>query len=430
MNESTYKVKRIKGPVDFESVVPSSKTVLTRALILSALSDGLCTLKNVTLSQDTRTMMVALRDLGFSIFFSADMKEMRVRGMKGEIPKKEATLFVGDSATAARFISCLLAFSEGKYVINASPLLVSQNMKNLIVALRKLGAKVTCLGKDGHFPIKIEGKRPKENKEFDFTLDISQNTQLASALLMVLPSLGDKARLTTTGSNRDANILLTLKMIDEFGQHITNVNNEYILDTPGVYTSKEHIIEADVSSACYFLSLPLLIKGSASVLGVNFDSMQGDINYLNFLKDLGATIKSGDDGATIVECNEETFAGEYTVDMENFSDEFAIMAIIASVREGKTTIENVGHLRHQECDRIAVMKENLEKCGIYCMDTSTSLSIIGGMPHGSVIETRGDHRTAMAFTMLGLMTGNMAIADYEYVGKTFSEFFEEVEKIR
>lgn len=429
MNEPIYRVKKIKGPIEIEAKVPSSKNVLSRVLVLAALSEGQCVFNNVSLSQDTRTMMVALRDLGFSVFFSADMKEMRIKGMKGVIPKKEATLFVGNSATAARFLACMLAFSEGKYTINASPLLVARKMKSTIMSLRKLGAKVTCLGKEGHFPIRIEGKRPKENKELDYTLDITQSTTLASALLMVLPSIGERAKLTTIGSNRDANIQLTLKLIDSFGRHISNVNNEYFIEPNGPYACGIHNVEADVASACYFLTLPMMLKGSASVTGINFNSLQGDIEYLKFLTELGAEISSGNDESTLIECSKDILEGEYKIDMGNFSDEFAIMSVLAATRKGTTTIENVGHLRHQECDRIEVMKENLEKCGIECSSTDSSLTIVGGKPHGCLVNSRGDHRTAMAFTMLGLVTGGMGIADYEYVGKTFAEFFQEVEKI-
>lgn len=428
MNESIYRVKKIKGPIDINASVPSSKNVLTRALVLAAMSDGMSVFKNVTLSQDTRTMMVALRDLGFSVFFSADMKEMQIRGMKGEIPRKNATLFVGNSATAARFLACMVAFSEGTYVLNASPLLVSRNMKSLVTSLRKLGAKVTCLGKEGHFPIKIEGKMPKEGKDLDFTLDISHSTQIVSSLLLVLPTLECKSKITVLGSNRDANIQLTLKLIEQFGQHISNVNNEYFIDGAGAYTAGTHVIEADTSSACYFLSLPLIMGGSASVADVNFDTVQGDINFINYLSDLGANIASFGGEATKVSCD-KTVDGEYKVDMGNFSDEFSIMAVIAAIRNGKTIIENIGHLRHQECDRVNVMKENLEKCGIACKATDSTLTIDGGKPHGCLVDSHGDHRTAMAFTMLGLLTGDMAIADYEYVGKTFGEFFEEVERI-
>lgn len=429
MNESVYKVRKLRGPVDFEAFVPSSKTVLTRALILSAFSDGQCTFKDVTLSQDTRTMMVALRNLGFSIFYSADIKEMRVKGMKGDIPKKEATIFVGDSATAARFLSCMLAFSEGKYVLNASPLLVARNMKNLISSLRKFGAKVSCLGKEGHFPIRIEGKRPKENKELEFILDITQSTQMASALLMIMPTLGEKAKLTTTGSSREAGIQLTLKMIDLFGKHISNVNNEYFSEEPGSYASGEHHIEPDASVACNFLSLPLMLDGRAAVSGINFNSVQGDMEYLKFLEQLGAKIEYNEDGPTRIVFEDKAVNGEIWFDMENFSDEFAIMAVLSSLRKGTTVIANIAHLRHQECDRIAVMKENLEKCGVECYATDSSLTVVGGNPHGSLIDAHGDHRTAMAFAMLGLVTGDMVLADYEYVGKTFPEFFHEVEKL-
>lgn len=428
MDNSVYKVNKWKKEVDLTADVPSSKSVLARALVLSALSDGKCTLNNVVLSQDTRTMLVALRDLGFSVFFSAGMKQVRIQGMNGEIPKKEATIYVGNSGTAARFLVGMLALTDGTYTVNASQQMMARPMKELIVILRKLGAKISCPGKEGHFPIKIEGKRPKENKDIDVVVDVTRSTQFVSSLLMVLPLMNCNSKITTVGSFRDAYIKMTVKMVERFGQSIECVNNEYRITGNGHYTSSVFDIEPDVSSACYFYTLPMLFKGKAKVNKVTGESVQGDMDFLKLLESLGAKLTEDEDGGLVLSYDKELPEGDLSFDMENFSDQTATLAILSAIRKGSTTISGIGHIRHQECDRISVIRENLENCGIKCIEFDDSMTIIGGKPHGATINPHGDHRMAMAFTILGLLTGDMIITDYECVGKTFAEFFEEIEK--
>lgn len=429
MEETVYKVKKINGPVDIDAKVPSSKSVLARALILGALSDGKCTLNNVVLSQDTRTMMVALRDLGFSVFFSAGLKQIRIQGMNGEIPNKNATIFVGNSGTAARFLTGMLAFSDGTYVVNASPQMEARPMKELIQILRKLGVKITCLKKDGHFPIKIEGKKPKDNKDIEVVIDITRSTQFVSSLLMILPIMNCNSKVITVGSSRDAYIQMTNKMIDRFGLHVSSVAGEYHIEGGGKYNSGVYEIEPDVSSACYFYAMAMLHSGRAHVEGVGLSSVQGDLEFVKLLQDLGAEITEDENRDIVLTYDGKKITGDRVIDMVNYSDQAATLSVIAATIDGVTTIDNVAHIRHQECDRIAVIKENLNKCGIECEEYESGMRIKGATAHGGNINPHNDHRMAMSFSILGSLTGDSVIEDYECVEKTFAEFYEELEKV-
>ncbi len=174
----------------------------------------------------------------------------------------------------------------------------------------------------------------------------------------------------------------------------------------------------------------MLLKGKETVTGITQNSMQGDMQFLTLMEQMGAKILTGENGEITLENAEESLLdGNMTIDMSDFSDQVSTVSVIASLRRGATRLTNIGHIRKQESNRISVVCENLERCGIKCSYGKDYILIEGGTPRGTLIDPYRDHRMAMSFAILGLYTGNMVIKDYTCVDKTFPNFFTELKRI-
>ena len=427
----TVNIVEVKGPVDIRGEVPGSKSMIARAMVLAALSDGKCVISNASLADDGRVMLNALRDLGFQVYYNAAMKVVRVYGRGGEIPKKEATVYAGSAGTAARFLTAMLAFSDGTYTVNASPQLCHRPMAGLLSALKSMGIKVKCLGKEGHLPIKIFGKRPKAGSPINISVDSFESTQFLSGMLMALGCLPNESTITAVNKTHNSYVEMTVKMARMFGCTIETSGDVYKVKGLGSYSFTDIEVEPDVSSACYFYAVPMILKGRATVTGITAGSMQGDMQFLTLMEQMGAKIITGENGEITLENTEESMLeGNITIDMSDFSDQVATVAVIASLRKGSTKLTNIGHIKKQESNRVLVICDNLEKCGIKCSRGKDFITVEGGTPKGAIIDPNRDHRMAMAFSILGLRTGNMVIKDYNCVDKTFPGFYEEIAKIK
>ena len=426
----TVNIGKITGPVDIRGEVPGSKSMIARAMVFAALSDGKCVISNAFLGEDGRVMLNALRDLGFQVYYNAAMKVVRVYGKGGDIPKKEATVYAGSAGTAARFLTAMLAFSDGIFTVNASPQLCHRPMAGLISALKNLGIKVKCLGREGHLPIRIFGKRPKAGMPIKVSVDALESTQFVSGLLMALGCLPNESTISVMNKTHNSYIDMTVKMARRFGCDIETADNVYKVKGLGAYSFTDIEAEPDVSAACYFYAIPMLLKGKATVSGITGNSIQGDMQFLSLMEQMGAKIVTEENGEISLENSAESMLeGNITVDMSDFSDQVSTVSVIASLRRGSTRLTNIGHIKKQESNRVLVVCENLEKCGIKCSRGKDYIVIEGGTPKGAVIDPHRDHRMAMSFAILGLITGDMRIKDYTCVDKTFPGFFDELKRV-
>jgi 3-phosphoshikimate 1-carboxyvinyltransferase len=189
---------------------------------------------------------------------------------------------------------------------------------------------------------------------------------------------------------------------------------------PGGYEGIVYAVEGDWSSASYLFGLAAALEGKVTVRNLNAASAQGDRRFIAALAAMGCRVSSGPAGVTVerdgplhgIEC-----------EMSSAPDTVQTLAVIAALAEGPTRITGIGHLRHKESDRLAVTADRLRLLGAGAEVEDDALVVTPASLHGGRIDPAGDHRTAMAFAVLGLAIGGVAIEDPGSVAKSWPGFW-------
>jgi 3-phosphoshikimate 1-carboxyvinyltransferase len=419
-------------------VVPGSKSITNRALLLAALCESPVVLHGALFSDDTRIMVAALGRLGIRTEADEVRSTITVHGRGGVLPVSEAVLDVGLAGTAARFLTALCAAARrGTYRIGGTNQMHQRPMKGLIDALRSLGADIRCLEKEGFLPIQIEARGLRGGA---VAIDASESSQMLSALLMAAPLATEATLITLSKPVREPYVEMTLKLMRQFGAGASsqaNSGSAWVAVPRGVYSfgAPGYTVEPDASSASYFAALPLVCGGGVGLEGFRRESLQGDTRFLEVLAEAGLSL-SQESRSLVVRFDGRKGRG-ISRSFRDFSDTFLTFAAIAPLLEGPTRIFGIAHSRKQETDRVAGMSRELRKLGQQVTEEEDSLDILPRpLVPNRTIETYGDHRFAMSFAILGCrdLMGNgvpwLKVRDPGCCAKTYPRFFEDLEALR
>ncbi len=429
-------------PVRGEVVLPGSKSLTNRALLLAALCDRPVTLTGALFSEDTDLMATALRRLGFAVDADAAAHTVRVSEQANAFAGGDADIFVGLAGTAARFLTALCAAApRGTYRLDGVAQMRKRPMQPLIAALRTLGADIRCTGEEGFFPLEIRARGLRGGA---VSLDARESSQLLSALLMVAPLAQAPVAVTLVGGVRWPFVQMTTRLMEHFGQPAVQrdgtdsfqVGNQQRYNLP----AESYPIEPDATAASYFLALPLVAGGTLSLPNLRGpgEGLQGDTAFITVLAQLGlqATTMREKLGLEITARQVAARAG-VAQDFAAFSDTFLTLAALAPLLTGPTKISGIAHTRKQETDRVAGMARELTRLGQRVIETEDALEIHPQpLRRGQTVETYGDHRFAMSFGVLASydLVGDgqswLSIKDPACCAKTFPHFFELLESVR
>ncbi len=432
MENNTYIVQKVEKPHDIVTSVPGSKSITNRALLLAALSNGTSVLHGVLFSDDSRYFMQALVDLGFFVAIDEANATVTIIGRGGEVPcantanvgDVDANIYVGSAGTAARFLTAFLGLSQGRYRLNASEQMKKRPMKELLMALEDMGAEIIYEEEPYHFPFILGAF---DCRKSSVTVDIEKSSQFLSALLISSVLLPQHFMIGLSGTHGMAYVNMTLRMMSQFGVPMEKtITGTYRRRSDKGYDAKDYMIEPDVSAACYFYAMSPLLNVSVKVLNVHMNCLQGDIKFLNVLDNMGCHLEDETDGVKMYPPREALLGGSF--DLSSFSDQALTLAAIAPYAVSKVCIMNVGHIRYQECDRINAILQNLLNMGVLAICEDDNIFILPGKPKGCEIETFEDHRVAMAFSLPGLVSGDMVIKNPECTRKTFENYFKVLEE--
>lgn len=422
-----YIVKKITEKKNIKVSVPGSKSITNRALMLAAMSDGVCTLNGVLFSADSRAFLDCLVKLGFNVDIDEANCKVEIKGENGNIPDRKATINVQSAGTAARFMTVFLAAAGGDYILESSEQMKKRPMQELLDGLIEKGVEIKYLEEEGHFPFEIHSRGIGD---VEMTIDTTTSSQYASALLMASVMNGMKINLTGSRVN-GAYIKITLKMMEQFGIKYDRSENTYLVKSQ-TYNCPVYDIEPDMSAACYFYAIALILRTKSCVKGIHKDSMQGDIKFLCALEKFGCKVAETDEGLE-VDASEVGIYDGIEIDMSDFSDQALTMAVVAAFARNETRIKNIGHIRGQESDRVQVIVNELKRLGCEAFiveeNETTDVVIKPGKLHGAEIETYDDHRVAMSFAIAGLAIDGVVIKNPMCCKKTFENYFEVLDGI-
>ena len=407
------------------ATVPGSKSITNRALLLATLAEGITTLRGVLFSDDSRHFLKCVQDLGFETQVDETNKVVTVKGRGGKVPKNEASLYVGSAGTAARFLTAFLGVSDGLYHMDASEQMRKRPMAPLLQVLSALGCEISFSEKEGFFPFAL---RSHGFQSDHVSVNIDESSQFLSALLISSCLSPSDFRITMEGSHGMSYIEMTKQMMTQFGVNAElEADGTYVTRAGQKYHGQDYGIEPDMSAACYFYAMCPLLNIPVTVANVSFASLQGDIAFLSILEKMGCTAKETPEGILLLPPESRCFSG-VTVDMSACSDQAITLAAIAPFATSPTTINGIGHIRFQECDRLNAITTELSKLGIHCEQTDTSITIYPGIPHAGKVATYEDHRMAMGFSLIGLRAPGIVIDNPACCRKTFENYFEVLEE--
>ena len=412
-------IQPINKPIQARVNIPGSKSMTNRALLLAALSDGVCEIKDTLISDDTRAFAEALRQLGIMLRLDETTRTCIIGGASGKFPKKTAAIWCAEAGTLARFILAACAASEGEYHFDGERQLCDRPLAPLIKVLRRQGAKFMPENVD-KMPFTVSGADGFSGGEIE--VDSSQSGQFLSALLMAAPFSKMPVMLKAREVVSRPYVDMTCAMMADFGVLVRSMpDSRYYVPTPQRYHARDYVIEPDFSTASYFFAAAAVTAGRVTIQAVDRkNSLQGDAAFLEILEKMGCRVIENQEGLS-VEGSADLHG--VSVNMRDFSDTFMTLAAIAPFAKTATTITNIGHTRLQESDRIKAMHEGLAKLKIKVEEGPDWLKIYPGTPQGATIDAHNDHRIAMAFSVIGLRTPGVEIEGAECVAKTCPEFF-------
>lgn len=391
---------------------PSSKSYTIRGLMCAALAKGESEIVHPLGSDDTLAAIKVLSQVGVRIHQEADL--WRVSG--GNFSEPDTELFCGESAATLRFMTAICSLVPGKCQLTAGASLSPRPIKPLVRALRQLGVNCSCSGETA--PVIVDGGRLKGGIT-ELPGDIS--SQYTSALLFISPFAeeGVTIRLTTPLQSKPF-VLMTLECLRRFGIRVAfpEALNQFEISKQS-YRPAKYEVEGDWSSASYFLALGAT-AGEVVVENLNPESLQGDKMLLDFLRDMGARLEV-DKNSVVVR---KSRLNALCADLSDCIDLLPTVAVLAALADGVSELTGIERARIKESNRVAAVKEGLQRMGVKVSEERNRLMVTGSAPKGSVIDSHRDHRIAMAFSILGLSCGETTINDAECVAKTFPQFWD------
>ncbi|KAI4208552.1 MAG: hypothetical protein LQ346_000062 [Caloplaca aetnensis] len=418
---------------------PGSKSISNRALVLAALGEGECRLKNLLHSDDTEVMLNALVKLkGASFFWEESGQVLVVQGNGGRLEAHGKEMYLGNAGTASRFLTTVatLAVSKSKdfSILTGNDRMKKRPIGPLVEALQGNGANVDYLECPGSLPLNI--KAGHGMKGGDINLAATVSSQYVSSLLMCAPYAHHDVTLRLVGGKPISQLYIdmTSAMMASFGIHVRKSSTEehtYHIPRGRYKNPPEYVIESDASSATYPLAIAAITGSTCTVPNIGSASLQGDARFATeVLRPMGCKVEQNETSTTVTGPPKGSLKAINEVDMEPMTDAFLTASVLAAVaqngRSSSTTrIVGIANQRVKECNRIKAMKDELAKFGVTCRELPDGIEV-DGKPYVDLSKpTNGvhcydDHRVAMSFSVLGTIAPEgTLIQERECVGKTW-----------
>ncbi len=428
---------KVKNISDIGGVVkaPPSKSYSHRAVILASLAKGTSRLYDMLYSEDTLASIRVCEALGAEITRNDDYLEVIGTGGKLHNSSKNP-IDLANSGTTLRLMTTVASLSDNEVILTGDDSLQTRPMDLLLESVKSLGIDSSSVNDNGKAPILIKpGYSGGEtnisgsvSSQYISSIIISSPLSKEGVTLFVLPEFKSRPYVD-----------MTLDIMKKFGvkvlkgfyvkhddcskSHQSCRIDEFKIKKQD-YNACDYTVEGDYSSASYLLAAVAINGGHGKVLNLFKKSKQGDKLILEILEKMGADIKIHDD---YVEISSDGKLNGIDVDLSNAPDLLITVAVLAAMAEGTTNITGVRHARVKETDRIDTTCRQLEKLNCKLEEFEDGMSITGGVSSG-VVDSCGDHRLAMAFSLIGLKH-DIEITNGEVFDVSFPNFIEAMAEI-
>ena len=406
-------------------VIPGSKSVTNRALILAAQAKSPSLLKRPLISRDTELMVAGLRAMGVGI------KDAQVDGdLAWEITpaplRGPAKVDVGNAGTVMRFLPPLSALAQGDISFAGDPRSYERPLGPVIAALEDLGIEIEH---GGRYSLPMVVKSKGEIPGGALTIDASASSQFLSALLLIAPSTRDGIVATHKGGPLPSmpHIDMTVQMLRDFGAEVTvdkSANSWSV--SAGALQGEDVVIEPDLSNAAPFLSIAMVCGGSITIADWPEVTTQPGDQLREILAAMGATITRDNDKGGLTITGGESIHG-IDIDLHDVGELTPAIAALATLADSPSHLRGIGHLRLHETDRLAALTREINSLGGNVVEDETSLHItphgaMGKGLHGGTFHTYEDHRLATAGAVIGLVIPGVEIENVATTRKTLPDF--------
>ncbi|RLI79723.1 3-phosphoshikimate 1-carboxyvinyltransferase [Archaeoglobales archaeon] len=407
-----------KSEVEGVVTPPPSKSYTHRVFLAASLSKK-CRIYNPLIAEDTLATLHACKLLG-----SRFVRRFRIFEFWGcSLKKTKAKYFyLANSGTTLRFLIGLTSqIYDRKYsVLDGDTSLRNRPNRELVLALKSLGARIRG-DESSKPPLFVRGVAGGGEVKIK-----AISSQFISSLLFTLPNATGDSTIFVEGMKSKPYVDITLHVLRKAKVRVEVDGNNYYIQGEQDFKLRKFEVPSDFSSASYLIAAGLL-AGKLKIKNM-FDSMQGDKQIIEIAKQMGGKIKwDKEEGIITVEKSE---LKGIDIDASNIPDLVPAISVMASVAKGKTRIHNAEHLKLKEIDRIDGIYQNLKAVGVEVKKMDDGLIIKGGKIKGGVVNSFGDHRMALAFSLLGLVAEReVMVKNAEVVSVSFPNYYETIIEI-
>ena len=424
MNNNAHWPALFRGaqPVEAFVVIPGSKSVTNRALILAAQADSPSILRRPLVSRDSELMVAGLRALGVGIEEQTvsinGIEELQWTVTPGPL-RGGVKIDVGNAGTVMRFLPPLAALATGDVAFDGDPRSYERPLGPVIKALEELGVSVEH---DGRYslPLKLHGNGKIPGGAL--TIDASASSQFLSALLLVAPSFENGIVATHKGGQLPSmpHIEMTVDMLRSFGAQVeVDKAAQSWSVKPGKLHGQELVIEPDLSNAAPFLSLAMVCGGSVTIADWPKTTTQPGDQLRSIFTQMGAKVSMDERGLTL---SGTGVIHGIDIDLHDVGELTPSIAAVAALADSPSHLRGIAHLRLHETDRLAALTREINALGGDVVEEESALHITPAPLHGGVFHTYDDHRLATAGAVLGLVVPGIEVENIATTRKTLPDF--------
>ncbi|MGJ9413810.1 3-phosphoshikimate 1-carboxyvinyltransferase [Aeromicrobium sp. CF4.19] len=407
------------APLDARVLVPSSKSLTNRALVLAALADGPSVVSRPLGSRDTTLMADGLTALGATVERTPGAWTVSPGLRTSPSP---VTVDCGLAGTVMRFLPAVAALGSGAVVFDGDERARERPMGTTISSLRALGVHVEDEERS-RLPFTVHGTGGVDGGVLE--VDASASSQFVSALLLAAPRFAAGLDLRHVGASLPSlpHVDMTVAELRRRGVAVDDSEPDRWHVLPGPVESLDMEIEPDLSNAGVFIGAALVTGGRVAVRRWPERTQQAGDAWHRIVEAFGGSSARDDstsDGDMVFTAGPELRGVD--LDLHDVGELTPVVAAVAALAQGPSHLHGIAHLRGHETDRLAALATEINRLGGEVTETDDGLHVVPRPLHGEVFRTYHDHRMAHAAVVLGLRVPELFVENVKTTVKTYPNF--------